>query len=302
MAVIRIAVAGKSGQVAQALLRQATGSGVDVIVRGRPELDLTSIDSVGQFIFETRSAVLINATAYTAVDKAETEAEAAFAVNAGAPALLATLCAHFKIPLIHLSTDYVFDGTSTTRYREDDPIAPLGIYGASKAAGEAAIRRSLAQHIIVRTAWVYSRDGANFVRTMLRLGAERDVVRVVADQRGSPTSADEIAAALLSIARQVANGARDDAWGTYHLTGRGETTWHGFAAELFQQTAQRGLKSPRLEAITTADYPTPARRPAYSCLDNSKIERTFGIEREPWQESLEAVIDHLVPQSEGTRA
>lgn len=297
---LRIAVVGRSGQVAHALACAADARRVPLSARGRPELDLSSIDSVAGFFRDAQPTLVVNAAAYTAVDKAESEPEAAFAANAGAPALLATLCNHFKLPLIHYSTDYVFDGLKRTPYTEDDAIDPLGVYGASKAAGEAAVRATCPAHIILRTAWVYAPAGANFVRTMLRLGGDRDVLRVVDDQRGAPTSAIDIANATLDIAERIASGG-ETAWGTYHLTASGETTWHGFAAEIFKLAAAGGLKTPRLEAITTAEYPTPARRPAYSVLGTAKIRDLFGIRLPEWQASLARDFDEILAQSQGAK-
>ena len=294
MPTFRIAVVGRTGQVAQALIRAAGARGIDLAARGRPELDLSNVDSVGRYLHEIKPNVVVNAAAYTAVDKAESEPDQAFRANAGAPALLATLCDHFQIPLVHLSTDYVFDGTKRTPYREDDKIAPLGTYGASKAAGEAAVRSIHPSHIILRTAWVYAPDGANFLKTMLRLGAEREILRVVDDQRGSPTSADDIAGAVFDIVRRLAEGVPGTAFGTYHLTNAGETTWYGFASEIFRHAAAAGLKTPRLEAIPTSEYPTPARRPQYSVLDNAKIERVFSVRLPPWQQSLAHCFKQLV--------
>lgn len=295
---LRIAVAGRSGQVARALARAADARGVPAVTRGRPDLDLASVDSVLAFFRDAQPTLVVNAAAYTAVDKAESEPDEALKANAGAPALLATLCHHFNLPLIHLSTDYVFDGTKRTPYVETDVINPLGVYGASKAAGEAAIRAACSRHIILRTAWVYSADGSNFVKTMLRLGAERDVVRVVADQQGTPTFADDIATAILDLAGRIATDAADSVWGTYHITGSGETTWHGFAAEIFHIAAARGSRVPLLEAITTADYPTPAQRPAYSVLDTARLAETFGIRLPPWQESLQHCLDQIIAQTQ----
>ena len=294
MPTLRIAVVGRAGQVAQALIRAAGARGIDLTARGRPELDLASVDSAGRYLHEIKPDVVVNAAAYTAVDKAESEPELAFKANTGGPALLATLCDHFQIPLIHLSTDYVFDGSKRTPYLEDDPIAPLGTYGASKSAGEAVVRSIQPRHVILRTAWVYAPDGANFLKTMLRLGAERDALRVVDDQRGSPTSADDIAGAVLDIARRLAEGVPGTALGTYHLTNSGETTWYGFAAEIFRLAAAAGMKTPRLEAIPTSEYPTPARRPQFSVLDNAKIERVFSVRLGPWQQSLARCFEQLV--------
>lgn len=298
MSWLEIAVIGKSGQVARALERAASRNGISLASRGRPELDIASEKSVAQYLAKIVPDVVVNAAAYTAVDKAEREPDEVALTNATGPGVIARLCREARIPLIHISTDYVYDGTKRTPYVETDPVAPLGKYGLSKFAGEVAIRAAHPQHVILRTAWVYSPDGANFVKTMLKLAAERDLVRVVSDQHGCPTSADDIAEAILSIAAQV-SAHRDEAhWGTYHLTGQGETTWHGFAAEIFHQAAKRGLKPPRLDAIATSEYPTPARRPAYSVLDNSKIEHAFGIRMPKWQDSLARCLDQLIPTPE----
>ncbi len=298
----KISIAGKSGQVAQALTRAAKTRGIDLVARGRPDLDVTSLESVADYLRDQSPTLVVNAAAYTAVDKAERELDQVRTANAVGPGLLAMLCDEHRIPLIHLSTDYVFDGTKRSPYVETDPITPLGKYGTSKAAGEAAIRKLLPEHVILRTSWVYSPGGANFVRTMLRLAAQRDVVRVVSDQVGSPTSADNLAGAILDIAEQIHSSPDHGKWGTYHLTGQGETTWHGFAEELFRLAAARGIKTPQLDAIPTSAYPTPARRPAYSVLDNTKIEAAFGIRLRPWQESLAHCLDELILQTQGLAA
>jgi dTDP-4-dehydrorhamnose reductase len=197
--------------------------------------------------------------------------------------------------LVHISTDYVFDGSSRTPYVETDAVLPLSVYGASKAAGEMAVRRALVQNIIIRTAWVYGAHGGNFVKTMLRLGAERPELGVVDDQRGSPTSAFDLADAILQIAPRLVASSDPSLWGTYHLTGATETTWHGFATEIFRQASVRGAIVPRLKAITTAQYPTPARRPAYSCLDNSRFVSTFGFGLPDWRASLASCMSELMP-------
>lgn len=288
-----IAVVGASGQVARALSRAAKLAGVPVIAAGRPEADINDLPSLSAFITSHKPALVINAAAYTAVDKAESDEEAARSANEDGPARLATLCSLIGAPLIHISTDYVFDGKKTSPYVEDDATAPLGVYGATKAAGEEAVRRTLARHVIVRTAWVYGAEGHNFLKTMLRLGAEREVVRVVADQRGTPTYAGDLAAALLDIARQVMARGDTAPFGTYHLVATGETSWFGFAEEIFRSAAALGHKVPRLEAISTADYPTPAPRPAYSVLDTSKIRSAFGIALPPWQQGVAACLKRL---------
>ena len=239
--------------------------------------------------------LVVNAAAYTAVDKAENDSEQAFLVNATGAGEVARLCSQINRPLVHISTDFVFDGSSRTPYVETDAVLPLNVYGASKAAGEVAVRRALQQNIIIRTAWVYGAHGGNFVKTMLRLGAERPELSVVDDQRGSPTSAADIADAILQIAPRLVANPEPSLWGTYHLTGAHETTWHGFAAEIFRQAGVCGAIVPRLKAITTAEYPTLARRPAYSVLDNTKFVSTFGFGLPDWPESLAGCMRELVP-------
>ena len=237
-----------------------------------------------------RPARVVNAAAYTAVDKAESDADAAHAANAATPGAIARWCAANGVPLVHYSTDYVFDGAGTRPYRPEDPTAPLGVYGASKLAGEDAIRTAGGRHLIFRTAWVYAAHGQNFLRTMLRVGAERDVLRVVADQIGTPTPAALIADVTARVLRQGT-----DASGTWHLTAAGETSWHGFAQAIFDGAVARGLiaRAPTVEAITTADYPTPAKRPAYSRLDTDSLQRDFGIELPKWRDALGDVLDTL---------
>jgi dTDP-4-dehydrorhamnose reductase len=234
---------------------------------------------------------IINAAAYTAVDRAESEIDLAFEINAAAPARIAARCAAEGIPLVHISTDYVFDGQKREPYREDDPVAPLGVYGRSKAEGEAAVRSAHARHLIVRTAWLYSAHGANFVKTVMRLVAERDELRIVDDQVGSPTCAEDLAAAVLGI---MARGG-EPAWGTYHYCGSGTTSWCGLARHVLDTMAARGrVRGYRLTPIRTEDYPTPARRPAFSVLDCQRIERRFGVVRPPWRSSVEKTVDRLL--------
>ena len=290
---LRIAVIGRSGQLATALARACHATDMTCLSSGRPDLDLSSIDNVARFLVSARPSVVVNAAAYTAVDKAESEPDEAFRINAGAPALLATLASHFGLPLVHLSTDYVFPGVSDRPYREDDLLAPLNVYGASKAAGEVAVRSALAAHVILRTSWVYAPEGSNFVRTMLRLGREKDVVRVVGDQSGCPTPADDLARAILEICRQVHVSGSPSSWGTYHVAGSGETTWHDFAAEIFRLAAAKGWPVPRLEKITTKDYPAAAIRPRYSALDTSKAKGEFGVQLPAWQDGLARVIEEI---------
>jgi dTDP-4-dehydrorhamnose reductase len=288
---MKLLVLGAGGQVGHELCRLAWPAGYAVTGFDRAGLDITQHDAVVAMVARERPDVVINAAAYTAVDRAESEPEAAWAGNCTGPANLAAACAEASIPLIHISTDYAFDGTKTDPYREDDPVAPLGVYGQSKEAGDRAVREALPQHVILRTAWVYSAHGHNFVKTMLRLAGDRPLLRVVADQTGSPTGAADIAAAIAAVARQLAAGNRR--WGTYHFTGGGSVTWHGFAEAIFELAAPWRGPPPRVEAITTADYPTPARRPANSVLDCTNIAVTFGITPRPWREALADVIREI---------
>lgn len=294
---MKILILGTSGQVGTELMRAAWPQGTDLVGLARPDVDMARPETVEAAVAAHAPDLVVNATAYTAVDKAETDRDAAFAVNRDGPARLAAACAARGVPLVHISTDYVFDGTKPAPYTEDDPVAPLGAYGASKEAGEAAVRAALPQHVILRTSWVYAAHGANFVKTMLRFGREREEMRVVADQHGAPTAASDIAAAIVAIAGRI-SAARDTGsdvpWGTYHFTGTGETTWHGFAERVFQRLEAATGQRPRLLAITTADYPTPARRPANSRLDCARIRAAFGIEAPRWEDSLDRVLDELL--------
>jgi dTDP-4-dehydrorhamnose reductase len=237
--------------------------------------------------------VVVNAVAYTAVDRAESEPDAAFRANAEAPRRIADACAQCDALLLHYSTDYVFDGRGTRPYREGDPTAPLGVYGASKLAGEQAVRDSGARHLIFRTAWVYATHGKNFLRTMLRLAAERDELRVVADQIGSPTSA-----ALIADISARALGQPFEQSGTWHLTATGATSWCGFAEAIIDGAHARGLiaRRPRIVPITTADYPTQAARPAYSVLDTAKLQCDFNLVPLAWQDGLGEIMDAMVPE------
>lgn len=252
--------------------------------------DLSRPDTLAALLDAHAPGVVVNAAAYTAVDRAESEAGLAHAINADAPAALARWCAPRGAMLVHYSTDYVFDGAGTRPYREDDATAPLGAYGRGKLAGEEAIRASGAAHLILRTAWVYAARGQNFLRTMLRLGKERDALRVVADQFGAPTPARWIASATAALlARQAA------VQGTFHLTAAGETTWHGFAEAIFDAALAAGLleRAPRVDPITTAEYPTPARRPAYSRLENTRLHDAFGLQLPDWRRGVAEVIAEL---------
>ena len=287
-----ILVTGGTGQVAQALQRLA-GSRVLRVV-GRPELDFDRPERLPPLLDAVAPSLIVNAAAYTAVDKAESEPDAAWRANRDGPALLAGWCAAANVPLIHISTDYVFDGTKGAPYVEDDATSPTGVYGASKLAGEQAVQASGARALVLRTSWVYAASGKNFVLTMLNAARKTGRLRVVADQRGCPTAADDLAAAILAIADGVARDGWNPACdGVYHAAGRGETTWHGLAGAVFEAAARYGLARPELAAITTADWPTPARRPADSRLDCGKLERCFGLRLPDWQESVARTVDAI---------
>lgn len=280
------------GQVGEALATAGRAAGVPLVVLSHAETDIADASAVAAAIGRTRPAFLVNAAAYTAVDKAECEPEAARHANEEGPRVLAEAAARAGIPLLHISTDYVFDGTKQGAYVEEDPVAPLGIYGATKLAGEEAVRAALAGHVILRTSWVYAATGRNFLKTMLKLAAERPELRVVADQHGCPTSADDIATAILRVAAAAGEGRA--AWGTYHFAGTGETTWHGFASRIVAEQAPITGKRPPVIAIATADYPTPARRPANSVLDSGRFARAFGYRARPWEEETGRIVQALL--------
>lgn len=281
-----VLVIGREGQIARALAQRQLMAGRAVVAIGRPEADLAIPESLSATIARHRPCLVVNAGAFTAVDAAESRRDEAYRVNAGGAGALARACAIASIPLIHLSTDYVFDGNARRPYREDDPVAALSIYGASKWEGERQVRAAGGRNVTLRTSWVYSEAGRNFLTTMLRLAGEREVVRVVDDQEGSPTYAGDVADAIATIAEAVLSQPRDQHWGTFHFANAGATTWHGLARAIFAEAAAFGWRVPRLEPITTAQYPTPARRPAYSVLDTGKLRQSFGIDPAPWREAV----------------
>lgn len=296
---MKILLFGANGQVGVESRRALAALGEVVCTTRSGELengikceiaDFDVPDSLPAIVERIQPDAVVNAAAYTAVDKAESERDAAFRANAEAPGRIAQACAKLGIAFVHYSTDYVFDGNGTVPYPVDAPTAPLGVYGASKLAGEIAIRDSGAQHLILRTAWVYAAHGKNFLRTMLRLANERDELRVVADQVGTPTPAALIADVT---ARIIAKKPVQS--GTWHLTASGETSWHGFAAAIVEDAAKRGLiaKAPKVIAIATADFPTPAKRPAYSRLDTTTLQRDFNVVLPPWREGLARVLDAM---------
>lgn len=290
-------IAGANGQLGCELVRQADPREFALLTPPHSQMDITRYDQLKNRLAELRPDMVINAAAYTDVDGAESEAEKAFAVNATGTANLARLCAYHQIPLIHVSTDFVFDGSRQQPYRETDPAAPLGVYGQSKAAGEDKIRSTLNEHIIIRTAWLYGFHGHNFVKTILRLAGEKSHIRVVNDQFGSPTSASDLADALLQVAARLKN-RRDANWGTYHYCGQGITTWFEFAEKILVLAKSCiSMRTTRLEPITTAEWPTSAKRPAYSALDCSRIRADFGIHPKAWQLSLKTTLDRILTKS-----
>ena len=291
-----ILIAGKNGQLARCLHDLSMQRELSVVAVGRPELDLENADSIDGLMAAVEPSAIINAAAYTAVDRAESESISAFRINRDGAALLAKAAGLRGIPFVHISTDFVFDGSKVTPYCEEDVPAPLNVYGCSKLAGETAVLAASPCAAVIRTSWVYSPHGNNFVRTMLRLSQTQPIVRVVDDQRGTPTSALDLAAAVLRIVEHLQSAEGCDSAGVYHLAGEGEATWHDFAAAIFEDLARRGRFVPPLEAIPTEQYPTPARRPHNSCLDSSKAERAFGVRLPPWRASLEACLDQLAMQ------
>jgi dTDP-4-dehydrorhamnose reductase len=291
---IGVLVIGRIGQVAHELRRGVWPAGFAIDFLERPEIDFTRPAEARDKVIAARPQIVVNAAAYTAVDAAESDPDTAFAVNRDGPAALAEACREIGASLVHYSTDYVYDGTKSGAYVESDPIRPLSVYGASKAEGDAAIRARLDRHVILRTSWVYSATGNNFVKTMLRLGAERERLGIVDDQHGGPTAAADIAAATIAVCTALAAG-KEDGFGTFHFAGTGTTTWYGFAREIFAGAAVRGRKTPRIvEPIATEAYPTPAIRPRNSLLDCGKLARAYGIAAPPWQASLSACLDELL--------
>lgn len=288
---MRILVAGANGQVGHSLCQRLKEYPWEVIALTRNEFDITNVDIVNRTVEQYRPNIIINCAAYTAVDKAEQEQTLAFAINRDGPAYLASAANEVDAVIIHLSTDYVFDGNAHENYTEADPTNPQGIYGASKLEGEKALASANKKHIILRTAWVFGEHGNNFVKTMIRLGSNRDTLGIVADQEGGPTYAGDIANALITIVESISNNS-EIPWGVYHYSGTPHTNWYEFSRRIFDEVEQASLYNkpvPTLNPITTADYPTPAKRPANSKLDCTKIEQAFGIKPSNWQAALKNI-------------
>jgi len=290
---MRIAVTGAKGQVAMSLMERTNGD-IEIVPLSRPTFALEDRQAVLAGIKAARPDVVVNAAAYTAVDKAEEEEELAIRVNGEGAGHVAEAAAKIGAPLLHLSTDYVFDGALDRPYREDDPTGPTGAYGRSKLIGERLVAERCPNGAILRTAWIYSPFGANFVRTMLRLNETREEVGVVADQRGNPTSALDIADALLAIAKRLREDSSPTLRGVFHLTGSGEATWADLAEAVFQEARARGRRLTRVKRIATADYPTAARRPANSRLDSAKLRRVYGLALPDWRGSVAVCCARLI--------
>ena len=287
-----ILVTGGSGQVAQAILRHAGALPLRVV--GRPEVDLENPASVTAIMEAVRPSLVINTAAWTAVDAAEANRDSAWRTNALGPLVLARDCARLGAVLIHVSTDYVFDGAKTGAYVETDATNPAATYGLSKLAGEHAVLAHCPRALVVRTAWVYATHGKNFVLTMLNAGRTRPQLRVVADQIGCPSNADDLGRCLLALARRIETGWQDSYAGIYHLAGAGEVSWHGFATAIFAAASAHGYTPPRIEPIPTADYPTPVQRPANSVLDCGKITQRFGVTMPAWEDSLRPAVADIL--------
>ena len=292
---VPILVFGAEGQVGREVMAFAKARDIEVAGCNRAQADITNFSAVEAAIFSVKPRIVLNAAAYTAVDRAETEPEAAYAANVVGAELVARAAAEQRLPVIHISTDYVFDGTKIGAYVETDPIAPLGVYGRTKAEGEARVREKNPRHFILRTAWVYGRFGANFLKTILRLSREREELRIVADQYGCPTATQDLAEAIFAIDRAWTEGG--SAPGTYHFAGTGVTTWHDFASVIVEAQAQVTGQRLKVTPISTADYPTRARRPANSALNSNLFGGVFGYCAQAWQTRAQETVKMLLKDS-----
>jgi dTDP-4-dehydrorhamnose reductase len=286
-----VLIVGETGQLAVALAEALPAHGLTAQRTGRPNLDFDRPDSIATAFHAAAPSLVVNAAAYTAVDAAEDDKEAAFRANRDGPKQLANLCEAAGIPLIHVSTDYVYDGNKRAPYVETDPTAPQCVYGASKLAGEQAVLAACSRVIILRTSWVYSPSGKNFVRAMLAVGQRNPQMRVVADQLGCPTSAPDLATAIAGIATRIVEGGWQERFaGIYHAAGSGETTWHGLATATFEAASRHGQAPPQVEGISTEQWPTKARRPPDSRLDCGKLEAMFGLRLPHWRDSVDRTV------------
>ena len=290
---LKALITGGTGQVGTELIRRGDGCRFDIVAPNRAEINLLNESDVYSQLNAIRPNIVVNSAAFTAVDGAETECDMAFKVNRDAVRIMANCCNLLSIPLIHISTDYVFDGTKAGSYKETDLICPIGVYGRSKEAGEAIVRELLEKHIILRTSWVYAAHGNNFVKTMLRIGRERQNLNVVNDQFGAPTFAGDIADAIFSIAKKVLGHDELEFWGTYHYTAKGRTTWKDFAEVIFEAASTWLPNKPYVEGIPSSQYPTAAKRPANSVLNCAKVDSKLGPPRRHWREGLDEVLDEL---------
>lgn len=294
---MKVLVIGAKGQLARSLIGAKKPVGVKIVAMGRPACELSLPETVARTFDLIGPKLVVNTAAYTDVDSAESEPELAHSVNAKGAAIVARACNVRDIPLIHISTDYVFDGSKGAPYVEDDLVAPLGVYGRTKLEGERAVAETCAQHIVLRTAWIVSPFGHNFVKTMLRIAENRMEIGVVADQIGSPTYAPHLASAILEICQSIVTRHEGQiSWGTYHAAGTGEATWCDLAQEVLVQSKRFGGKSAVVRPITTSDYPTPARRPANSRLNCGKLARLYGVTLPNWRDGVSECVAQLCPQ------
>jgi dTDP-4-dehydrorhamnose reductase len=289
---MRILVTGCNGQVGFLLKKMLTNK-VELLALTRQELDITNENSVNNTVSYFKPTVIINAAAYTTVDKAESEEELAFSINSDGPAYLAKAANNINAAIIHMSTDYVFEGNKSGQYLETDPVNPQGVYGKSKLAGESAVSKYCDKHIILRTAWVFGEHGNNFVKTMLRLGKERNALSIVSDQFGGPTYAGDIAKAIIEIVNKIAS-SKKIIWGTYNYSGLPHVSWFEFAQNIFEKANEKGLLEniPKLSTISTEEFPTPAKRPGNSKLNCKTIETEFGIMPSDWQSELDNINNY----------
>ena len=292
---MKLLITGARGQVGTELVNEANKRGYDVSAFGSKDLDITNADQVNKIVYQVKPDVLINAAAYTAVDKAEIEKELAYAINATGSEYLALICKKLDIPFLHISTDYVFDGEKKTPYCETDEPNPTGVYGVSKLEGEKNIQKIWDKHIILRVSWVFGEHGNNFVKTMLRLAKQRDELSIVDDQFGAPTAATAIACTLLDVVESPSSNQQDCSWGVYHLQSDPGVTWYEFAQEIFQQAERSGKikKTIKCNPITSSEFPTPVTRPLNSKLDGLKLKQNFGIDTVYWKNDLSKVLGSM---------